>query len=105
MLSVDVGFEAKPGKRLSAAHSMAIFTCCKILVLFVFISTLRTCEAHEKALPGALSSLNKNCSCGFYDDSTKHIFTDSLIIYFNETLAFPYEEFVISNYTHKYEKG
>jgi hypothetical protein len=32
MLSVDVGFEAKPGKRLSAAHSMAIFTCCKILV-------------------------------------------------------------------------
>jgi Glycosyl hydrolases family 16 len=105
MLSVDVGVEAKPEKRLSTAHSMAIFACCKILVLFVFISTLRTCEAHEKALPGAPSSLNKICSCGFFDDSTKHVFTDSLIVYFNETLNFPYEEFALSNYTHKYEKG
>ncbi|KAK8158878.1 hypothetical protein BKA80DRAFT_193019, partial [Phyllosticta citrichinensis] len=43
------------------------------------------------------------CSCGFYDDSTGNLFTESLIQYFNETSDL--SEFVIEDFEHKVEKS
>lgn len=48
-------------------------------------------------------SAEKNCSCGFYDADTTELFTDSIIVYFNETDSLPVD-FVTENYEHKYEK-
>jgi hypothetical protein len=86
-------------------HNMAVMNCCKSLVLLAFLLVLRRCEAHDRQGRGALSTLNTDCSCGFYDSTTNHLFTDALIVYFNETSIFSYGEFTISNFTHKYEKG
>ncbi|TIA54179.1 hypothetical protein D6C79_01116 [Aureobasidium pullulans] len=45
------------------------------------------------------------CSCGFYDRSTDQIFTDSIIVYFNETQTIPDDVFQAQSFTHKSEKG
>ncbi|KAF2792669.1 glycoside hydrolase family 16 protein [Melanomma pulvis-pyrius CBS 109.77] len=45
----------------------------------------------------------KNCSCGFYDINTEQVFTDSIIVYFNESRSLP-KDFVAEDYQHKYEK-
>lgn len=45
----------------------------------------------------------KNCSCGFYDEKTEELFTDSLIVYFNETNSLP-ADLVAENFAQKYEK-
>ena len=57
------------------------------------------------ALPtaGEVTSGNRNCTCGFYDIDTGSLFTDSIIIYFNETEGVP-SEFVAEQYSNKYEK-
>jgi hypothetical protein len=46
---------------------------------------------------------DSNCSCGFYDSNTDQIFTDSIVVYFNESRNLP-TEFVAEDYGHKYEK-
>ncbi|KAK8165855.1 hypothetical protein BC567DRAFT_272450 [Phyllosticta citribraziliensis] len=46
---------------------------------------------------------SSDCSCGFYDDSTGNLFTESLIQYFNETSDL--SEFVIEDFEHKVEKS
>jgi len=84
---------------------MASSRCWKLLGKLVLLSLFHASDAHSKVLPGAASTLNRHCSCGFYDTKTKLLFTDALIVYFNETTIFPYKDFTISNYTHKYEKG
>ncbi|KAF2683228.1 glycoside hydrolase family 16 protein, partial [Lentithecium fluviatile CBS 122367] len=45
----------------------------------------------------------KNCSCGFYDAQSNEFFTDSIIVYFNETSSVP-TDFVVEDYEKKYEK-
>jgi hypothetical protein len=57
------------------------------------------------ALPtvGEVASGNRNCTCGFYDIDTGSVFTDSIIVYFNETDGVP-SEFVAERYSNKYEK-
>jgi hypothetical protein len=46
-----------------------------------------------------------SCACGFYDSSTDQVFTDSIIVYFNETQEVPENIFQVQSYTHKAEKG
>jgi hypothetical protein len=46
---------------------------------------------------------SRNCSCGFYDGNTGNLFTDSIIVYFNETNGLP-SEFIAEQYSNKYEK-
>ncbi|KAF9692302.1 hypothetical protein EKO04_009654 [Ascochyta lentis] len=46
---------------------------------------------------------NGNCTCGFYDGNTGSLFTDSIIVYFNETKDLP-SEFIAEQYSNKYEK-
>ncbi|CAG5175194.1 uncharacterized protein ALTATR162_LOCUS10746 [Alternaria atra] len=44
-----------------------------------------------------------NCACGFYDTQTQELFTDSIIVYFNETTQLPVD-FIAEDFTQKYAK-
>jgi hypothetical protein len=46
--------------------------------------------------PRAPSTLNRDCPCGFYDSAALHLLTDALIVHFNKTTIFPYDDFTIS---------
>ncbi|KAK8180235.1 uncharacterized protein BKA78DRAFT_274858, partial [Phyllosticta capitalensis] len=46
---------------------------------------------------------DSDCSCGFSDESTGNLFTESLIQYFNETSDL--SEFVIEDFEHRVEKS
>jgi hypothetical protein len=48
---------------------------------------------------------NADCNCGYYDPSNKNLFTDYLIVYFNETETFPSNLFSIQSYEHGNEKS
>ncbi|CAO2649147.1 Nn.00g100960.m01.CDS01 [Neocucurbitaria sp. VM-36] len=48
-------------------------------------------------------SENQNCTCGFYNSQTDEIFTDAIIVYFNETNSVP-DDFITEDYAQKYEK-
>lgn len=48
---------------------------------------------------------NNDCPCGYYDANTTDLWTDSIIVYFNETDSVPSSDFIIQNYEHKYELG
>ena len=45
------------------------------------------------------------CSCGYFDHVTKELFTDSSIVYFNETTELPSDIFIPEVYENNYEKG
>lgn len=45
------------------------------------------------------------CSCGFYEATTGRVFTESIIVYFNETTNLPQDAWSIQEYVHKKEKG
>ncbi|KAF2141712.1 glycoside hydrolase family 16 protein [Aplosporella prunicola CBS 121167] len=63
--------------------------------LTVAISILLPLAAAAAAAPG--------CSCGFYDDTTGDLYTESLITYFNETSDL--SDFVIEEFEHRSEKA
>lgn len=46
-----------------------------------------------------------DCSCGFYDHVTQEFFTESAIVYFNETTQLPTDIFIPEVYGNIYEKG
>jgi hypothetical protein len=48
-------------------------------------------------------SSERECSCGFYDSQTGELFTDSIIVYFNETESLT-QDFTVEDYEQKYEK-
>lgn len=50
-------------------------------------------------------TLPSQCACGFVDPSTERLFTDSIIIYFNETNAVDPEIFSILDYRKRVQKG
>ncbi|KAA8569942.1 hypothetical protein MFRU_005g00930 [Monilinia fructicola] len=56
-------------------------------------------------LKNAGADSTSNCSCGYYDPATENLFTDFLIVYFNETNTFPSEVFQNQEYENKYEKS
>ena len=45
------------------------------------------------------------CDCGFYDEATEAVFTDTSIVYFNETDAIPDDQFVLESYEHRFDRG
>jgi Glycosyl hydrolases family 16 len=51
------------------------------------------------------SSTNIDCSCGYYDANTTDLWTDSIIVYFNETDSIPSSDFIVQHYENRYEKG
>ncbi|KAI9679946.1 MAG: hypothetical protein M1817_004961 [Caeruleum heppii] len=48
---------------------------------------------------------SSNCSCGYYDPTSQILFTDSIIVYFNETFALPAGVFIEESYENEYERG
>lgn len=69
-----------------------------LIVLSLFWFLLQALLVVSEAVSG-----NGNCTCGFYDASTGSLFTDSIIVYFNETKDIP-SEFIAEQYSNKYEK-
>jgi hypothetical protein len=51
------------------------------------------------------STLLKNCSCGFLDARNNQLFTDFIVVYFNETESIPTDAFLVESYENAYEKG
>ncbi|KAL5320384.1 hypothetical protein ACEPPN_011185 [Leptodophora sp. 'Broadleaf-Isolate-01'] len=45
-----------------------------------------------------------DCTCGFYDADTDLLFTDSTIVYFNETDTIP-DSLVVESFEHRYDRG
>jgi hypothetical protein len=54
--------------------------------------------------PELLAPNSPNCDCGYYDSTTNHIFTESIIVYFNETAVLP-GDFQPEVYTNHYEQN
>jgi Glycosyl hydrolases family 16 len=50
-------------------------------------------------------TLLKNCSCGFLDARNNRLFTDSIVVYFNETESIPTDAFLVESYENAYENG
>ena len=57
------------------------------------------------AIKAVANSNAANCSCGYYDAAAAIIWTESIIIYFNETTAMPIPSFIGESYSRRYEKG
>ncbi len=53
----------------------------------------------------AVNAAEGSCSCGYYDANTHNLFTESMIVYFNETNSLPIPGLVAETYEHDYEKG
>lgn len=55
------------------------------------------------------SNATADCSCGFVDPQTNNVYTDSIIVYFNETntsvAAATKDIFSVDTFKHPYEKG
>lgn len=58
------------------------------------------------ALAGTLQAVGATtCSCGYYDSATEEIYTDSIIVYFNETNTIPDNVFYAQSFSHEKEIG
>ena len=66
-----------------------------VLLSLVFSATVKA----------AIASTTESCSCGYYDATTGATWTESIIIYFNETNGSAIPSFIQESYVHKYEKG
>lgn len=65
-----------------------------------------TSSSTTVALPSPTRDVTTDCLCGFQDPLTNDVWTDSLILYFNETnTAVPTDQFSIDTFAHPYEKG
>jgi len=69
----------------------------------VVLSTLAFFAATSSAQQDATTP--SDCPCGFRDPSTERVYTESLIIYFNETTTLQNDSIRILDYRHKKEKG
>jgi hypothetical protein len=68
----------------------------------IFITA--TFQAAMADLDASLRENDASCSCGYYDQTTGTLFTESIIAYFNETIN-TVSDFNIEVYTHNYEKN
>lgn len=64
----------------------------------------------QNATDNAVNQTNPNaptdCHCGFIDPETSKVYTDSVIVYFNETnTSVPSNIFSVDTFKHPYEKG
>ena len=69
------------------------------------INTLICISVIVQAIETFADFTARNCSCGYYDATAGFTWTESIIVYFNETIAAPIPGFIEESYSHKYEKG
>jgi len=78
---------------------MAVYTALlSFLSVCAVVSTLASAA-------NTTTRTTPDCSCGFYDPSTQDLFTDSTIVYFNETKTIPNATFTVESYEHSYERN
>ena len=46
-----------------------------------------------------------SCTCGFYDATEDNLWTDSIVVYFNESITVPEDIFLREDYRNKWEQG
>lgn len=73
------------------------------LALLASLAVIGTRADSSSAL-NITSSNNTDCSCGYYDDTTQLLWTESIVVYFNETTEVPSDSFTVQSYTNDYEK-
>ncbi|KAJ9193764.1 CAZyme family GH16 [Paecilomyces variotii] len=66
---------------------------------WVLVLLVSVCRAQELTTREVSS-----CTCGFYDEDADLLFTDSTIVYFNETNGVP-DDLVIESFEHRYDLG
>lgn len=71
----------------------------KNLPYLALLLNLRFALAQETTTRGVA-----DCSCGFYDQDADLIFTDTSIVYFNESGGIP-DDFHLESFEHKYDRG
>lgn len=72
-------------------------------MFFIWLFALHLLSISFLATANVLDGQQNVCSCGFFDRDMNELFTDSMIVYFNETI-FLEENFITEDYEHKYEK-
>ena len=83
-------------KRRHFGSTMSIFRA--------LIRTTIICITFQCAIATLDPTTRQDCSCGFYDPETSERFTDSIVVYFNETESLP-DDFAVQHYENHYEKG
>ena len=63
------------------------------------------CVAHSFTIVAAAVRSVTDCSCGYYDPTTQEFYTDSAIVYFNESTSIPGDVLEVESYQNQYEQG
>ncbi len=74
-------------------------------LLFLPLYFVSNAAAVDTKEPKTAITNAASCPCGYYDAGTKNLFTESTILYFNETTSLPIDGFVVESYENKYERG
>ncbi|KAI6788568.1 hypothetical protein KC361_g8970 [Hortaea werneckii] len=51
------------------------------------------------------TAATSDCPCGFVDNASQKVYSDSIIVYFNETDQVPSDIFAVDSFEHEYEIG
>lgn len=70
-------------------------------ILSLLLTIVLSISAQSSSVP--TSSSSDGCSCGYYDIANGNLFTESLIVYFNETDTLS-DDFILQSYENRYEK-
>ncbi|WPG99057.1 Hypothetical protein R9X50_00186200 [Acrodontium crateriforme] len=72
----------------------------------VTIVAQNTTAATNDTITASPANSTADCQCGFLDPTTNSVYTDSIIVYFNETnTSVPTNIFSIDSFQHPYERG
>lgn len=90
---------------MRAQTSLSLFASLWLLVFQVTtqVNADRTSPLANVTEPDLRAAAG--CQCGFFDTNTNALFTESMIVYFNESQNLPDKDLVAETYIHDYEKG
>ena len=60
---------------------------------------------HIPLILGVIVQDVNSCTCGFYDPLADLLFTDTSIVYFNETDTIPTDQLHVESFEHRYDRG
>jgi hypothetical protein len=84
-------------------HSLAWLALSISFLACVSAQNLTTSD--NSTISSNASLAPADCHCGFYDPNTTAVWTDSIIVYFNESTSVPQDIFSVDTFKHSYEKG
>ena len=86
-------------------YGLRWFPFVQCLFSSIFIKTALTQNATSNTNTISSTNIPADCHCGFVDPTTNNVYTDSVIVYFNETKSIPKNVFSVDTFKHEYEKG